>query len=269
MAEKRLYWIKLPRDFFGSKRMKKLRRMKDGDTLTVIYLKLQLYFAESKGEIVYEGIEPTLHEELALTLDEDPEMVLATLIFLKDVGLLTSGEVSETDSLKLTECLVESETAAAERMRQNRQKKTENEQSYTQSEQCYTENEQRSKEKEIEKEIETDKERDINYQLIADMYNATCVSFPKVTSLSEARKKAIRARMRKYKVEDFDRLFRMTEGSDFLKGANGKNWSATFDWLISDKNMAKVLDGNYNNRDRPVEEDLKRKKMLQAIEEVG
>ena len=66
--------------------------------------------------------------------------------------------------------------------------------------------------------------------------------------MSESRKKAIRARLRAgYTVDDFRRLFEMAEASDFLKGRNRRNWSATFDWLIADANMAKVLDGNYNN----------------------
>ncbi len=88
----------------------------------------------------------------------------------------------------------------------------------------------------------------INYQLIADMYNDTCVSFPKVTKLSDKRKKAIKARMKVYTAEDFRKLFQMAEESSFLKGQNDRNWSATFDWLIADSNMAKVLDGNYKNR---------------------
>lgn len=89
---------------------------------------------------------------------------------------------------------------------------------------------------------------DINYQLIVDMYNATCVSFPKLTKLSERRKKAIKARSKTYTEDDFQKLFEMAERSDFLKGKNERNWSATFDWLISDGNMAKVLDGNYENK---------------------
>lgn len=89
-----------------------------------------------------------------------------------------------------------------------------------------------------------------NYQLIADMYNATCVSFPKCTTLSEGRRKAIKARLNKYSSEDFKRLFEMAEESDFLKGGNRNNWTASFDWLIKDTNMAKVLDGNYANRSK-------------------
>ena len=43
-------------------------------------------------------------------------------------------------------------------------------------------------------------------------------------------------------------LFEKAENSSFLKGANNRNWSATFDWLIKDSNMAKTLDGNYDDR---------------------
>lgn len=89
----------------------------------------------------------------------------------------------------------------------------------------------------------------IDYQQIADMYNDTCVSFPRLTKLSDARKKAIKARLKTYSVEDFQRLFEMAEGSNFLKGGNDRNWSANFDWLLKDSNMAKVLDGNYQDRE--------------------
>lgn len=94
-----------------------------------------------------------------------------------------------------------------------------------------------------------DKKNGINYQQIADMYNDTCVSFPKLSKLSDSRKKAIKARLNVYTVDDFKKMFEMAESSDFLKGKNDKNWSATFDWLIKDSNMVKVLDGNYQNKD--------------------
>jgi hypothetical protein len=98
---------------------------------------------------------------------------------------------------------------------------------------------------------------EIDYQLIADMYNDTCVSFPRLTTLSDARKKAIKARLKTYSVEDFQRLFDKAEGSTFLKGGNDRNWSATFDWLIKDTSMAKVLDGNYDNKQQITENNRK------------
>ena len=104
---------------------------------------------------------------------------------------------------------------------------------------------------ELGKDREGKAREDVDYQLIADMYNDTCVSFPRLTTLSDARKKAIKARLKTYSVEDFQRLFDKAENSNFLKGGNDRNWSATFDWLIKDTNMAKVLDGNYDNKSKP------------------
>ena len=86
------------------------------------------------------------------------------------------------------------------------------------------------------------------YDTIRESYNSVCGSYPRLSKMSEARKKAINARMKTgYTLEDFKTLFEKAESSDFLKGKNQRNWSATFDWLIKDTNMAKVLDGNYDN----------------------
>lgn len=87
-----------------------------------------------------------------------------------------------------------------------------------------------------------------NYSLIQELYNKLCPSLQRCTALSDTRKKAIKARMSSGKtIEDFEKLFRKAEASSFLKGANNRNWKATFDWLIKDSNMAKVLDGNYDD----------------------
>ena len=102
---------------------------------------------------------------------------------------------------------------------------------------------------EIESEKGKDKER-IDYQLIADMYNSICTSFPSIRSLSDARKKAIAARLKTYTIDDFRTVFENAEASSFLKGGNSRNWTATFDWLMKDTNMAKVLDGNYCDKSK-------------------
>lgn len=87
------------------------------------------------------------------------------------------------------------------------------------------------------------------YEEIAELYNEICTSLPKVRGLSEARKKAIRARMATgYTVDSFRELFQRAEASSFLKGKNDRNWQANFDWLIRDSNMAKVIDGNYEDK---------------------
>ena len=95
-----------------------------------------------------------------------------------------------------------------------------------------------------------DKIPPVPYKRIAEIYNGVCKSFPKCIIVSENRKKAIAARWREYggDLETFVRLFRLAEASDFLKGKNDRNWSATFDWLLKSPNMAKVLEGKYTNK---------------------
>lgn len=83
---------------------------------------------------------------------------------------------------------------------------------------------------------------------VAALYNEICTSFPRLRSLSDARRKAIKARLANgYTVESFKELFQKAEASSFLKGQNDRNWQATFDWLVKDSNMAKVIDGNYSD----------------------
>ena len=87
------------------------------------------------------------------------------------------------------------------------------------------------------------------YKEITDLYNQICTELPSCVKLSESRKKAIRARLSSgYTVDDFKTLFQKTKDSSFLTGGNNRNGIAGFDWLIKDGNMAKVLDGNYDDR---------------------
>ena len=89
----------------------------------------------------------------------------------------------------------------------------------------------------------------IDYVAVKTMFNKLCPSFPSCVALSDARKKAIKARITSgYTMEHFKLLFLKAEASSFLKGRNDKNWMASFDWLIKDSSMAKVLGGNYDDR---------------------
>ena len=91
----------------------------------------------------------------------------------------------------------------------------------------------------------------VPYSEIGKLFNSLCPSLPKITRLSEARKKAISARWKEVggDMREFEELFVKTERSDFLAGRS-KDWQASFDWLMKPTNFSKVLDGNYENRQR-------------------
>lgn len=79
---KKYYWLKLRNDWFGDKRIKKLRSIAGGDTYTIIYLKMQLLSLKNEGKLFFEGVEDDFVSELALDLDEEVENVKITVSFL-------------------------------------------------------------------------------------------------------------------------------------------------------------------------------------------
>lgn len=92
MSGKRYYWLKLKDDFFTSKRIKKLRAMAGGDTYLIIYLKMQLLALKSEGVLQWTGLEEKFTDELALDLDEKPDDVAVTLMYLLKTGLAETSD---------------------------------------------------------------------------------------------------------------------------------------------------------------------------------
>ena len=50
-----------------------------------------------------------------------------------------------------------------------------------------------------------------------------------------------------YSENEIIEAFEKAEKSSFLKGANDRNWKADFDWIMSDRNIIKVIEGKYDS----------------------
>ncbi len=85
---------------------------------------------------------------------------------------------------------------------------------------------------------------------VIDLYHSICVSYPKIRAVSKARQKTIRGLLETYFLSDFQTAFENAEKSSFMKGKNDRNWSATFDWMITEGNFVKILEGNYADKGR-------------------
>lgn len=108
------------------------------------------------------------------------------------------------------------------------------------------EQEEQKEQEEQEEQINKERESDV-CRIVISMFNELCEDLPRCEGMSERRKKAIEARLKKYSAEELKRAFLLAEASDFLKGDNPRGWTADFDWLIKDENLQKVLNGNYKN----------------------
>ncbi len=253
-------WIKITTDVFDDEKILLIESLPEADSIIVIWFKLLCLAGKQNNSGVF-----LMGDKIAYT-----DKMLATIFRRKEVtvqlalqtfeqfgmielidGVITIPNWGKHQNLEQLEARREYQK---EYHREYRKKQKEmlakQEEGNKNLRKCLRKDDVNSLDKnrlEEERDKEIDKNR-IDYQLIADMYNSTCTSYPSIKVLSDARKKTIKARLKTYSIDDFKTLFEKAEASTFLKGGNSNNWSATFDWLIKDANMAKVLDGNYDNR---------------------
>ena len=69
------YWIKLPKKFFTQITTKKIKKSENGDKKVNIYIRMMLEVIDKCGYFEYQHIEDSIHEEIAIVLDEDAEII--------------------------------------------------------------------------------------------------------------------------------------------------------------------------------------------------
>lgn len=256
MAE--VKWIKLTTDMFDHRKIKHLRRLPEGNSIVLIWVMLLTMAGRcNSGGMIFLtenipytpkmladelGFEETT-VQLALNALENFNMIVANHGYLTIAGWEEYQNIEGMDKIR-----------EQNRIRQAKFKAKQKELPSNVTDNVIltlgnATEEDKEEDKELEQDIEIENKR-TDYQSVVDLFHKICVSYPKVRSLSDARKKAINARLKTYSMEDFKTVFENAEESSFLKGKNDRNWSANFDWLIADKNMAKVLEGNYADRGR-------------------
>lgn len=239
---KKYYWLKLKRDFFKRHDIRIIEEMPNGKDYILFYLKLLLESIDHEGELRFSETIPYNEQMLSVITNTNIDIVKAAMSIFTELKMV---EVYDDMTIYMNEVqkLIGSETAAAERMRRSRKKqKVLAECNNVQK--CYTEIE---KDKEIYKELKKE-EREKSQKEIADLFNSLCPSLTQIKYLSEDTTAIIEKQLEKYTLDDFKLLFQKAEASEFLKGNNERKWAATFEWLIEDQNMAKVLNGNFDNK---------------------
>lgn len=249
---KKYYYMKLKENFFSDDSIVILEGMPDGYLYSNILLKLYLKSIKNQGKLILNDYIPYSPTMLAQLTGHSVGTMEKALNIFKQLGLIEVLDNGTIYMLDIQNYIGKSSTEA-DRIRAYRNKIAVEKQPQipesTKGVQMY---DKTTPEKEIEKEIEKEREKEreaINYERVINAYNDTCVSFPKLRTLSENRKKAIKARLHSgFTYEDLEQAFKITENSSFLKGKNDRNWSATFDWIIKDSNLTKILEGNYTDK---------------------
>lgn len=71
---------------------------------------------------------------------------------------------------------------------------------------------------------------------------------PMVANMTEARRKAVKARIAEYDKNTVFLVLQKVAASPFLLGNNDRNWKCDFDWIFKAANFTKILEGNYDEK---------------------
>ena len=192
--DKKYYYLKLKDDFYNDDAMIILQGMPDGYVYSDILMKLYLRSLKNQGKLMFNDLIPYTPEILAQLVKHQVGTVEKALHIFENLGLIEILDNGAIFMLNIQNFIGKSSTEADRkreyRARIDQEKKLLmiGQMSGQMSGQNSPEIE-REIEREIEKEIEPQK---TDYQLIADFYNDTCVSFPRLITLSDKRKKTIK-----------------------------------------------------------------------------
>lgn len=250
-------WIKVTTDIFDDEKILLIESMPAADSIITIWFKLLVLAGKQNNDGVFlmNSQIPYTDEMLATIFRRDLNTVRMALNVFEKFGMVEIidnvitipnwGKHQTLDAYERKKKL-DRERIAKKRAEQKLLIQMSPDMSHDMSP-TVAKSRLAEEDKEEDKEREVDKKK-IDYDGIKDAFNSLCPSLPAVKSLSDARRKAIKARLNSYTVDDLNEAFMKAEASDFLKGKNDRNWRANFDWILKDANIAKILDGLYDNR---------------------
>lgn len=246
-AEKKRYWLKLEKDFLKSTQIKVIKNMPNGKEYVLFYLAIMLESIETIGHLKFSEFVPYNEEMLAAITDTNIDIVRNAVKLFEGLGLiqfLQDGTIFLPNVPEKTG----KESESAERVRAFRERQTIKAlHSNSDVTNC---NDNKEKDKQRTENRENKDKYNITCQEILDNYNSICLQMPKASKLTETRKKTIKARLSEFSQEDIIKAFNCISRSPHHNGQNDRNWTADFDWIMTPRNLIKILEkadsGGYN-----------------------
>ena len=132
---KRLYWLKLPLDFFTRPHMLMLQAQENGAAIIVLLLRMMQAAANSGGYLRFSDSEPYTPEIMAIVFSTPKAIVEAALTALNRFHVIEFLDDKTIYIVGMDE-FVDSETVEAAKKREQRRKKAASQDARTMSGQC-------------------------------------------------------------------------------------------------------------------------------------
>ena len=92
-----------------------------------------------------------------------------------------------------------------------------------------------------------------NAQPVIDAWNGAGLTPVKSITPGSGRYRMLKTRLSRYGENEVLNAIEKAKNSAFLNGQNARGWVITFDWFVRPENFLKVLEGNYDNREKNAE----------------
>ena len=269
----KIRWIKICTDIFDDEKLLLIDSMPDADGIMVIWFKLLCLAGKQNNDGIFtiSGKTPYTVPMLAAILRRDEALVSLSLKTFESLHMveIVDGTVilpnwqkhQNTEHMRK----IREDTRQRNIRYRERQKETLKKQKETHDASCdasrdafvtHPEEDKKKKEEYIRTSSLSAKADEktsgrADYRHVTDAFNRICRSLPQVQTLSDKRRRAIRAAEKT--VEAFggwDKLFRAVEDSDFLTGRGCSWYGCGFDWILKPQNLVKITEGNYANKSK-------------------
>ena len=234
---KKYYWLKLKRDFFKRHDIRIIEEMENGKDYILFYLKMLLESIDHEGELRFSETIPYNEKMLSVITNTNVDIVRSALKVFADLKMI---EVFDDSTIYMAEVkkLTGSETEYALKKREYRQKLLETKQSLDN-----VETKKDNVRQEIEKEIEIEKEKDINI-IMSDKPTEPRKKYarkPFVPPTLEEIQAYCKERNNNVDAKRFYDYFSVSDWHD-SKGEKVKSWKQKIiTWENNNKNTSEVI----------------------------
>lgn len=269
-------WIKIVTDIFDDEKIILIESMPDGDSIIVIWFKLLCMAGKQNNSGVFMLNERIAYtDEMLATIFRRPlNTVRLALRTFEQFGMIEIvndaitipnwGKHQSVDQIENRRAYMR------DYMREQRKKQRAIAMHEEAKEGCKPNCKPNVSSADIDIEKELEIESDIHTSNAADAateqidsvfeaFNEICTDLAKITKKTDARKKAVKARLKENGYDVIVSAFNAVQASDFLSG-RASEWRASFDWIMKPANFVKILEGNYTNRVKTATSTLDRRK---------
>lgn len=262
MAE--VKWIKLTTDMFDNRKIRHLRKLPEGNNIVLIWVMLLTMAGKcNAGGMIFltENI-PYNSKLLAEEVDFEERVVELALKALHELGMIET----DGDYFTISNWKEHQNVEGMERIREQNRIRKQNqrakqklaiEESHVTSRDSHATDIDKDIDIEKDNTVSIDTVRSTKVQPVIEEWNK--LNLQKVISVNTGttRNTLLNARLKEYGLEKVLEAIRSIDKSSFLKGQNKNGWVVTFDWFLKPSNFTKVLEGNYLDKGREIEQDGK------------